>query len=202
MLSLGLASDHIGRMWGSRLTISIMTVGAVLLTGAYGSTDSQFLAVFLFSLAFYGGCKVWLGRWVSGGKGGGGAPVCVCSVCVYAGGPGSAGSASACWRSMLVGGGGRGKLLLLLAECEQGSQPTKAQRIALSSSRSLPASRSAPLSMPHMPSLPYPSLACMQGWAWVVSTPSPPALLLRGLRAARRPGSIGARQWSSHSRSR
>lgn len=38
----------------SRLTMSIMFVGAVLLTGAYGSTDSQFLAVFLFSLAFYG----------------------------------------------------------------------------------------------------------------------------------------------------
>lgn len=55
MLSLGFLGDVIGRMWGSRLTISIMAVGAVLLTGAYGSSDAQFLAVFLFSLFFYGG---------------------------------------------------------------------------------------------------------------------------------------------------
>nr|BAU71128.1 proton/phosphate symporter [Parachlorella kessleri] len=54
MLALGFAGDLIGRMWGSRLTISIMTVGAVLLTGAYGSSDSQFLAVLLFALFFFG----------------------------------------------------------------------------------------------------------------------------------------------------
>ncbi len=54
MLALGFAGDWIGRMWGSRLTISLMAVGSALLTAAYGSSDSQFLAVFLFSLFFYG----------------------------------------------------------------------------------------------------------------------------------------------------
>ena len=49
--------------------MSIMAIGAILLTGAYGPTDQIFLSVFCFSLFFYGG---WVGHHtavVSGGCG-------------------------------------------------------------------------------------------------------------------------------------
>ncbi|GAB4816605.1 hypothetical protein N2152v2_003651 [Parachlorella kessleri] len=54
MLSLGFLGDIIGRKWGSRLTMTIMFIGGVLLTSASSTNDSAFLAFFLFALAFYG----------------------------------------------------------------------------------------------------------------------------------------------------
>lgn len=54
MLAFGYLADIIGRKWGSRVVMSLMFVGACLLTGAYGSTSQQFLSVFCFSLFFYG----------------------------------------------------------------------------------------------------------------------------------------------------
>ena len=49
--------------------MSIMAIGAILLTGAYGPTDQIFLSVFCFSLFFYGACvracvRGWVGGWV------------------------------------------------------------------------------------------------------------------------------------------
>ncbi|KAL4424952.1 hypothetical protein ABPG77_009681 [Micractinium sp. CCAP 211/92] len=53
MLVLGFFADIIGRKWGSRLTATIMLVGAALLTGSAGN-DGQFLAMFLTSLFLLG----------------------------------------------------------------------------------------------------------------------------------------------------
>jgi MFS family permease len=54
MLLLGLLADIIGRKWGSRMTATIMSIGGILLTGAYGTNAQQFLSVFCFSLFFFG----------------------------------------------------------------------------------------------------------------------------------------------------
>lgn len=53
MLIFGFLADWIGRKWGSRLTMTFMLLGGILLTSAAGSAQA-FLTVFLIGLALYG----------------------------------------------------------------------------------------------------------------------------------------------------
>ena len=46
MITMGYIGDTIGRKWGSVMTVSIMTVGAILLTALNGTSEKGFVVSF------------------------------------------------------------------------------------------------------------------------------------------------------------